>query len=125
MSERTILVVDDEPVVRRVLNRYLEKVFDRVLLADGPDEAENLLERHAVTHLVCDGYLGPGLPPGVVLVPGWRHRFPTIRRAVVFSASDFSAINLPEEIDAVLPKCEDLSDLIQVITAGDSAAPKS
>ena len=56
----TILVVDDEPIVRDVVVRYLERDGYRTLDAASRDEAQRLLERDSPALVVLDVML-PGL----------------------------------------------------------------
>src|SRR5438270_9022250 len=56
----TILVVDDEPIVREVVVRYLERDGFRTLEAASGDEAQRLLERHPPSLVVLDVML-PGI----------------------------------------------------------------
>src|SRR5437660_8860499 len=56
----TILVVDDEPIVRDVVVRYLERDGYRTLEAASGDEAQRLLERDSPALVVLDVML-PGL----------------------------------------------------------------
>ena len=56
----TILVVDDEPIVREVVVRYLERDGFRTLEAASGDEAQQLLERQPPSLVVLDVML-PGI----------------------------------------------------------------
>jgi DNA-binding response OmpR family regulator len=56
----TVLVVDDEPIVRDVVVRYLERDGYRTLEAASGDEAQRLLERDSPALVVLDVML-PGL----------------------------------------------------------------
>ena len=56
----TILVVDDEPIVRDVVVRYLARDGYRTLEAASGDEAQRLLERDSPALVVLDVML-PGL----------------------------------------------------------------
>ncbi len=56
----TILVVDDEPIVREVVVRYLERDGFRTLQASSGDEAQRLLEREPPALIVLDVML-PGI----------------------------------------------------------------
>jgi len=53
-SMRTVLVVDDEPIVRDVVVRYLEQEGYRTLQAADGDAARSLLEREAPSLVVLD-----------------------------------------------------------------------
>jgi DNA-binding response OmpR family regulator len=55
----TVLVVDDEPIVREVVVRYLEREGYATLEADDGDRARTLLEREALDLVVLDVML-PG-----------------------------------------------------------------
>jgi two-component system, OmpR family, response regulator ResD len=55
----TVLVVDDEPIVRDVVTRYLERDGHRALVADNGGEARALIEREAPSLVVLDVML-PG-----------------------------------------------------------------
>jgi DNA-binding response OmpR family regulator len=50
----TVLVVDDEPIVREVVVRYLEREGYRTLEAGDGDEARDLLARHSPSLVVLD-----------------------------------------------------------------------
>ena len=56
----TILVVDDEPIVREVIVRYLERDGHRTLEAGDGDRARELLERELPSLVVLDVML-PGM----------------------------------------------------------------
>jgi DNA-binding response OmpR family regulator len=56
----TILVVDDEPIVRDVVVRYLERDGFRTIEASSGDEAQRLLEREPPALVVLDVML-PGI----------------------------------------------------------------
>jgi len=59
-SVSTVLVVDDEPIVRDVVARYLEREGHRTLQASSGDEARSLLERERPSLVVLDVML-PGV----------------------------------------------------------------
>ncbi|MFO8071859.1 MAG: hypothetical protein R6V85_08290 [Polyangia bacterium] len=110
-EKRVLLVVDDEPLVGRMIRRVLASDFDWILTATDPEGASASLEEACVTHLICDCYLGPGLPRGCDLVAGWRRDRPSIRRAVIFATTDLSASPPPEGVDAVLHKSADADQI--------------
>jgi DNA-binding response OmpR family regulator len=62
----TVLVVDDEPIVRDVVTRYLERDGHRILVAGDGDEARRLIEREAPSLVVLDVML-PGGTDGLAL----------------------------------------------------------
>ena len=62
----TVLVVDDEPIVRDVVSRYLERDGHRIVEAGDGDEARGLIEREAPNLVVLDVML-PGKTDGLAL----------------------------------------------------------
>src|SRR5213082_2447943 len=62
----TVLVVDDEPTVRDVVTRYLERDGHRVLTAEDGDVARKLIEREAPSLVLLDVML-PGKTDGLAL----------------------------------------------------------
>ena len=62
----TVLVVDDEPIVRDVVSRYLERDGHRIVEAGDGDEARGLIEREAPSLVVLDVML-PGKTDGLAL----------------------------------------------------------
>src|SRR5437016_10363695 len=59
----TVLVVDDEPIVRDVVARYLERDGHSILTADSGDAARGLIEGEAPSLVVLDVML-PGETEG-------------------------------------------------------------
>jgi len=62
----TVLVVDDEPIVRDVVTRYLERDGHTILTADSGDEARGVIEGEAPSLVVLDVML-PGETDGLAL----------------------------------------------------------
>jgi DNA-binding response OmpR family regulator len=62
----TVLVVDDEPMVRDVVTRYLERDGHRVVAAEDGDAARRLIEREAPSLVLLDVML-PGKTDGLEL----------------------------------------------------------
>ena len=62
----TVLVVDDEPIVRDVVGRYLAHDGHRVVTAADGDEARRLIEREAPSLVLLDVML-PGRTDGLAL----------------------------------------------------------
>jgi DNA-binding response OmpR family regulator len=62
----TVLVVDDEPIVRDVVTRYLARDGHRIVEAADGDEARGLIEREAPSLVVLDVML-PGKTDGLAL----------------------------------------------------------
>ena len=61
-----VLVVDDEPIVRDVLTRYLERDGHRVVSAASGDEARTKIEHEAPDLVLLDIVL-PGETDGLAL----------------------------------------------------------
>lgn len=59
-SSLVFLVVDDDPVLRTLVGRILEKSGARVLLAAGGREAWGLLGKHSVSFIVSDIRMAEG-----------------------------------------------------------------
>ena len=66
MDVTTVLVVDDEPMVRDVVTRYLERDGHRVVEAEDGDTARTLIEREAPSLVLLDVML-PGKTDGLEL----------------------------------------------------------
>src|SRR5262245_53589960 len=62
----TVLVVDDEPIVRDVVARYLERDGHRIISAADGEQARELIEREAPGLVVLDVML-PGRTDGLAL----------------------------------------------------------
>jgi DNA-binding response OmpR family regulator len=62
----TVLVVDDEPLVRDVVTRYLERDGHRVVTAEDGESARRLIEREAPSLVLLDVML-PGKTDGLAL----------------------------------------------------------
>src|SRR5881227_1584418 len=62
----TVLVVDDEPIVRDVVTRYLARDGHTILTADTGDEARGLIEGESPSLVVLDVML-PGSTDGLAL----------------------------------------------------------
>lgn len=114
---RVLLVVDDRGYVCRALARVLKYRFQQVHTACTIAEAEDRLQEHRVTHVVCDCAMGPGQPRTLDRVPGWRRAWPTIERVVLYSGTDLTGVEIPEEVDALVPKGADPRVLIAALEA--------
>jgi DNA-binding response OmpR family regulator len=64
--QMTVLVVDDEPIVRDVVTRYLQRDGHRVITAGDGDEARELIERASPSIVLLDIML-PGQTDGLTL----------------------------------------------------------
>ena len=113
---KILLVVDDDPRICRMVTRRLLCRFEALLTACTAAEAEQTLMRERVSHLVCDNDLGGGAPRGTALIAGWRSRYPSIERAVLFTGGigpDEAAS--ASGIDAVVYKTTDFDILTRAL----------
>jgi DNA-binding response OmpR family regulator len=69
----TVLVVDDEPIVRDVVGRYLERDGHRIVAAEDGDSARQLIARQAPDLVILDVML-PGDTDGLALCRWIRAR---------------------------------------------------
>jgi DNA-binding NtrC family response regulator len=110
--DRTLLVVDDRPEVLRAIERYVRLHFQRVWIAQTPEEAERVLAEHHPDFLLCDFWLGENYPPATALIPRWRSQYPTLRHVVLMSGTKSSSIPPCEAIDAQFAKPLQMSEII-------------
>jgi DNA-binding NtrC family response regulator len=108
---KILLVVDDESAVCRALSRILGKLFDEVLTAMNPVEAETVLATRPVTHLVCDHWFGDAESLGYDLAVAWRAEHPGVQRLVLLTGTDTTRIEPHAAIDAIMDKTVDPEDL--------------
>lgn len=114
-TNKLVLVIDDDIMICRMLNRELNKYFDKVITARSPNEAEHLLLEYEVTHMVCDYHFGDGVPSGVDFIPAWRNLYTGLEKVVLFTGSDRARVKIPPEVDAVVNKGEDLDKLLSAL----------
>lgn len=98
-SRKTVLVVDDDPMMLNVLGRILERENFELLMASGGPEALKALDDHgAPVDLLVTDYAMPGMQ-GRELAERVRERFPKIR---VLYQTGFS--------DLLFDNCVELED---------------
>ncbi|MGE5274701.1 MAG: response regulator transcription factor [Verrucomicrobiota bacterium] len=131
----TVLVIDDEPVVRDVVVRYLEQEGYRTLQASDGETARDILERETPSLVVLDLML-PGTD-GLALC-GWireRSQLPVIMVTALAEEADrliglelgaddylakpFSPRELVARVKAVLRRASAPSGLVTAIEVGD------
>lgn len=88
---KTVLVVDDEAIVRSVVVRLLERAGYAVAEAGDTEQALLALETHAVALLICDLNLPDA--QGTELVAALANRFSGIPAIVLTGAADSSQID--------------------------------
>ncbi len=111
---RVVLVASFDTQLARMLWRVLSRHFDIVHTATDIEQAEQILQQHAVTNIVCDRSFGTD-QTSFELVSHWRRCHPSIRRAVIMTGVDYSDVRIPEGVDAVLLKSEPMQRLVEVL----------
>jgi DNA-binding NtrC family response regulator len=91
MIERpfTVLVVDDEPPLRRILERALGRAGYRVLLAAGPEEGYALLNTEQPDALLLDIHM-PTMS-GMALYIAIINRWPALEGCIAIMTGDADA----------------------------------
>ena len=112
---RVLLIVDDEIEICRLLERSLARDFDQVHTAGSAADANAILEQHAVTHVVCDLYLGRGEPLGDELIRTWKQSWRTIQYAALFTGSTYEKDHTYERVDHIFMKPRGFDDLIALL----------
>ena len=114
---RSVLVVDEDAQVCRLMERCLKEYFDKVYTAAAPFSASHILGKQRVTHLLCEHFL-VGAINGAELIQFARWEYPSIERAVIFTAGDLSearAQGTAPEIDAVVAKMDGIDAIIAAL----------
>ena len=118
-KKKNVLVVDDYNQISRLMERALRTSFDAVFTASDPADASRVLEKHHITHLLCDLHLEAGRGTervtGFTFIEFWRRQFPDIERAVVFTGADIEPLKKPSEVDAVVSKAEGMDAVIAAL----------
>ena len=117
-----VLVIDDEPLVRRVLTMVLEPHHEVVCVEGGADALE-VLAGSRFDVILCD-LMMPGMSGSEVHAEVAR-RFPGLERRIVFVTGGAFVPRLAEFLDAVdNPKLLKPFDVQQVLNAVRSAADR-
>ena len=111
----TVLVVDDEELIRNALRKFLLKEGYEVLTAETGEEGLELLRRHKVTALLLDVHL-PGIS-GIDLVPRIMELEPDLAVLMLTAVDDATTAALCMQRGAMdyLTKPIDLDRLIRAI----------
>ncbi len=80
-SGKNILVVDDDELVRRALERALRSTGHRIFTASGGQQALELLEKHEFIAVISD-HLMPGMT-GLELMREVKRRFPPCVKIII------------------------------------------
>lgn len=91
-KRKSILVVEDEPIIRMTLTDHLETVGFEVIEAGSGDRAKEILESGAGINLVITDVRMPGWTDGIALALWVREYRPDIKIIIVSGATDWSPI---------------------------------
>ena len=114
----TVLVVDDDPDIRRVFQKVLENAGACVLEAENGNVALKLLASHAVDVVLTDMIM-PEME-GIETIMAIRREQPTIRIVAISGGGSVSAhshLDLARHLgaDAVLTKPVDRNRLVETV----------
>ena len=110
----TVLYVDDEPAIRRLVRRWFEKRGVTIITAESAAEARRLFTEHDVSGAFIDVWLGK--ETGFDLYAWVAQHRPQLKERIVFITGDVDA-GVPEgtQLQAlgriVIPKPFELEDL--------------
>jgi two-component system, NtrC family, response regulator HupR/HoxA len=113
-SKPRLLVVDDEPAIRELLERLLQDYFTVDTCADAR-EAEDLLSRADYCVLLCDDRM-PG-ESGVDFLARIRGRHPHLQRLLLSGMTDHERLTLAinqAQVDHYLPKTTDFPEIRRI-----------
>jgi DNA-binding NtrC family response regulator len=119
---RTLLVIDDDPQICRLMERCLCEHFDEIITTTDPITAHAILEERRVTHILSDLFLGASAD-GITFLTLWKREFPHIERAVIFTAADMQAARADLRVrpcsagyvDAVVSKADGINAIIAAL----------
>lgn len=124
LSDRTLLLMDDDAPLRTRLGRALESRGFEVRLADGVATATEALNSHAPAFAVLDMRLGDG--SGLDVVAALREKRPDARIVVLTGYGNIATAVSAVKAGAVdyLSKPADADDVVKALLAqGDDAPP--
>jgi two-component system cell cycle sensor histidine kinase/response regulator CckA len=110
----TILLVDDDPVVRSSVAQMLEQLGHEVLTAEEGRAALLRLDERSDVDLLITDLAMPGLD-GAGLLREVSRRFPTLPRILITGLAADAEAGLIKTADAVLPKPIEITTLDQVL----------
>ena len=114
-QKEILLIVDDDPQVRKMLMRLFKHHFDAAFTAATPADAERILQENKVTHILSDYDLGEENPRGTELIIEWRRRYPLIQRVLLLSGSKLSISKIPDEVDRFIEKGSEPREILEAL----------
>ena len=111
----TILVVEDDPILRFTLSMELRQDGFQVREARNTDEAETVLETGATVNLMVTDIEMPGERDGIALAKSVRAFHPSIR--VIVASGTVPDSSIATVADAFFGKPYDIDRLVQRIRA--------
>ena len=90
LSERTILVVDDEVNIHKALKRVLRNEGYNILTASGPGSAFDLLAQHSVGVILCDQRM-PNMT-GIEFLSRVKNLYPETIRIILSGYADLESL---------------------------------
>ncbi len=118
--DRRVIVVDDEPVIRLMLNTYLSQQGWTCLLAGDPPEALKILGQEPVSHAIVDLHLGEY--SGFDLIRAIAEQWPRVR-IVAITGSVIGGPAAALAVGAAVVLGKPLSPLGQVLDALEGRSP--
>lgn len=123
MSGRTVLVVDDEPAVRRTLERAVSRLGYRAIPAEDAKTAFALLQEHPVHAVLLDVHLQH--VSGETVYTELIDRWPELEGHIAFMSGDLDAVSPALRATPRLAKPFELSTLgvlLETLTAPQADA---
>jgi CheY-like chemotaxis protein len=123
LKKLTVLVIEDDPQICRLMKRCLAGSFDEVITAGDPNTALEILRQTHVTHLLSDLFLKP-TKDSLASLTLLRFLFRNIERCVIFTAADVQSVeeaqkSMPfhsqETVDAVVSKMDGVDAVIKAL----------
>ena len=125
VDNSVLLILDDEPMIVRLITRWFKHDFSEIHYATTPVEAEALLASKRITHFVCDANLGPDQPQGIELINRWYPMYPDLEKAVLFTGMALDSVPTREGVQ-IISKGDDpnvlLSHLKSCFSSEDAQA---
>lgn len=118
--EATILIVDDDDAIRRLMTSVIERLGYTALSAEDAGRALQLLDQHTIDLVLLDLHM-PGPADGEDLLFLLRDRGDEVPIIIVSGwVDDEATINQPDCVHAVLKKpvrIEDLTETVRQVLA--------